>query len=376
MGFPLGTVQCERIKLSITSTTTLHASALPPPAMGRFGHSTVNQRYSARTVAVASNAGRALFSSFDASSGGKVGRAEYTEESTDSVRLLLPEQSAAPANSSGAPRMPEGAARSRSTPEERALVLLEVKDFLSNELQSMWATGVSPLNWSEMFCEKLQCRFSLILSRAGMVQVVTASRYATDVTFIDPILELTSREAYIWNVEALRAAFDVTYTLLSIESNAPSEIITRWACTHPCPCVVLLGCLITAHNLDARVKYKCFDVVWCYHFHRVSVVTVTNNTFCKLGVVVWYVVSDCCLSCKALHTRWSTEEWLIGVILGVRFAVPEITLLKPHARLYQESLCADSAILGTDSLWCCVQSSCPGSRESRSPGAHSIQWIL
>lgn len=227
MGFPLGTVQCERIKLSITSTTTLHASALPPPAMGRFGHSTVNQRYSARTVAVASNAGRALFSSFDASSGGKVGRAEYTEESTDSVRLLLPEQSAAPANSSGAPRMPEGAARSRSTPEERALVLLEVKDFLSNELQSMWATGVSPLNWSEMFCEKLQCRFSLILSRAGMVQVVTASRYATDVTFIDPILELTSREAYIWNVEALRAAFDVTYTLLSIESNAPSEIITR-----------------------------------------------------------------------------------------------------------------------------------------------------
>lgn len=145
MGFSLGTVQCERVKLPTKSTTTLHANALPSPAMGRFAHLSVNQRYYARTVALASNAGKALFSSFDASSGGKVGRAEYREETTDTVLLLLPEQSAAPANSSGAPRMPEGAARSRSTPEERALVLLEVKDFLSNELQSMWATGVSLL---------------------------------------------------------------------------------------------------------------------------------------------------------------------------------------------------------------------------------------
>lgn len=67
----------------------------------------------------------------------------------------------------------------------------------------------------------------MILSQTVTVQVVTASRYATDVTFIDPILEFSSRDAYIWNVEALRAAFDVTYTLLSIESNEPSEIITR-----------------------------------------------------------------------------------------------------------------------------------------------------
>lgn len=52
--------------------------------------------------------------------------------------------------------------------------------------------------------------------------------FAADVTFQDPIIKYNGRNAYFWNIEALRAAFDVAYTLHEyIEASEPSDIVAR-----------------------------------------------------------------------------------------------------------------------------------------------------
>ena len=56
---------------------------------------------------------------------------------------------------------------------------------------------------------------------------MTADAYARDVTFEDPIIQYSGRDAYMWNIRALRAAFDVDYALNAIEVSEPSEIVAR-----------------------------------------------------------------------------------------------------------------------------------------------------
>lgn len=128
--------------------------------------------------------------SFDASSSGRVGTAE---SSGRPPTQQLPQPGAVPAGSTAA------AGGSRSTAEQRKQALIDVERFLASELPTMWATGE-----------------------------VSKERYAPDVAFQDPIAQFTGRDAYLLNVAALRAVFDVDFTLHHIQSTEPSEVVTRF----------------------------------------------------------------------------------------------------------------------------------------------------
>lgn len=77
--------------------------------------------------------------------------------------------------------------------------------------------------------EHVRMPLLVIEHKPSNAQAVDAlkERLAPDVTFQGPIIKYSGRDAYLWNIRALRAGFDVSYTLHRAEAREPAEIVTR-----------------------------------------------------------------------------------------------------------------------------------------------------
>lgn len=60
---------------------------------------------------------------------------------------------------------------------------------------------------------------------------VTRAKYAADMKFQDPVVNYASLDGFVFNIRALRTAFNVTFNLHNIDINGPEEIKTRWTMT-------------------------------------------------------------------------------------------------------------------------------------------------
>lgn len=60
-----------------------------------------------------------------------------------------------------------------------------------------------------------------------MQQAVTRQRYASDITFQDPVVRLKGRNAYIANIQLLNTLFDITFVVLSLKAQEPERIDVR-----------------------------------------------------------------------------------------------------------------------------------------------------
>lgn len=96
----------------------------------------------------------------------------------------------------------------------------EVKQFLKEELHRLFSGGVS----FALFCD-VDC-FCMPESES-MLQSVSRERYAADMRFEDPVVNYGSLDGFIFNLQALRTAFEVQFNLLVININGPEEIRTR-----------------------------------------------------------------------------------------------------------------------------------------------------
>ena len=59
-------------------------------------------------------------------------------------------------------------------------------------------------------------------------QEVTRAKYAADMKFQDPVVNYASLDGFVFNIKALRTAFNVTFNLHNIDINGPEEIKTRY----------------------------------------------------------------------------------------------------------------------------------------------------
>lgn len=60
-----------------------------------------------------------------------------------------------------------------------------------------------------------------------MVQSVTRGRYAANMRFQDPVVDYSSLDGFVINIQVLRTAFKVQFDLHDIKVNGPEEIRTR-----------------------------------------------------------------------------------------------------------------------------------------------------
>ena len=60
-------------------------------------------------------------------------------------------------------------------------------------------------------------------------QNLTRSRYLPSFTFQDPIVKVSSLEAFALNLRLLRTVFDVDFELHTCRVAGPTEIVTRCA---------------------------------------------------------------------------------------------------------------------------------------------------
>ena len=65
-------------------------------------------------------------------------------------------------------------------------------------------------------------------------QNLTRSRYLPSFTFQDPIVKVSSLEAFALNLRLLRTVFDVDFELHSCRVAGPTEIVTRCALGFSC----------------------------------------------------------------------------------------------------------------------------------------------
>lgn len=128
------TARCPQMTLQFPLRNRIPCVSRPSQTTRRFN------AVAANAVPWKLGAGKSLEVNFDASTSGRIGCAEVAADtSSRAPPLLLPQESAA--HSSAPASSPAG---SRSSPEQRQQVLLDVKDFLSDELPSVWTTGVRP----------------------------------------------------------------------------------------------------------------------------------------------------------------------------------------------------------------------------------------
>lgn len=58
-------------------------------------------------------------------------------------------------------------------------------------------------------------------------QEITASRYADNVVFEDPISRFTDKNGYMFMIQALKTLFNVTFDLHDVKATQPDQITTR-----------------------------------------------------------------------------------------------------------------------------------------------------
>ena len=101
--------------------------------------------------------------------------------------------------------------------------LEEVKEFLKEELNSIFDGGVSI---ATLAVSKLRLANCLTCQNVQM-QSVSRERYAANLRFQDPVVDYSSLDGFIFNVQALRTAFKAQLDLHDIKVNGPEEIRTR-----------------------------------------------------------------------------------------------------------------------------------------------------
>ena len=77
------------------------------------------------------------------------------------------------------------------------------------------------------FCRALRC--ALREADVSPAQNLTRTRYLPSFTFQDPIVKVSSLEAFALNLRLLRTVFDVDFDLHSCRVAGPTEIVTRCA---------------------------------------------------------------------------------------------------------------------------------------------------
>ena len=59
------------------------------------------------------------------------------------------------------------------------------------------------------------------------MQSITKSKYAVNFSFQDPIVKYEGINSFIFNINALRTAFNITFKLQHVEVNGPTELRAR-----------------------------------------------------------------------------------------------------------------------------------------------------
>ena len=102
-------------------------------------------------------------------------------------------------------------------------VLEEAKRFLTEELGRIFTTGVRGLT---RFSSLLHVK-QIFIGRWLYVQSITKSKYAENFSFQDPVVKYEGINSFIFNINALRTAFKITFKLQHVDVNGPSELRAR-----------------------------------------------------------------------------------------------------------------------------------------------------